>query len=102
MFAVVEINGEQLKVAEGDELFVNKLGADEGAQVAFDKVLLLASDGDVQVGTPYTGAKVEATVLGDVKGDKVVVFKKKRRKGYKVTRGHRQPYTKIKVDSITK
>ena len=102
MFAVVDIQGEQVKVQEGEEVFVNRIAAEEGAKIAFDKVLLLASDDDVTVGAPYTGSKVEATVLGEVKGDKVVVFKKKRRKGYQVKNGHRQLFTRIKVDSITK
>lgn len=102
MFAVVDIKGQQVKLHEGQEAFIDRMDAEEGAQLSFDKVMLLDQDGKVNVGTPYTGAKVNVTVLGEVKGDKVIVFKKKRRKGYKVKNGHRQLYTKIKVDSITK
>jgi len=102
MFAVVDIKGQQVKMSEGQEVFIDRMDAEEGAKLLFDKVMLLDSDGKVDVGAPYTGAKVSATVLGEVKGDKVIVFKKKRRKGYKVKNGHRQPFTKIKVDSITK
>ena len=68
--------------------------------MAFDEVLLVDNDGSVEVGTPHLKAKVQATVLDHVKGDKVIVFKKKRRKGYRVKNGHRQQYTKIKIDSI--
>ena len=101
MYAIVNIKGNQTKVEEGQELFVNSLNAEEGSSVTFDEVLLIDNEGDVKVGQPtLSGASVEATVLGDVKGDKVIVFKKKRRKGYRVKNGHRQPYTKIKVNSI--
>lgn len=88
-------------VEEGSELFVNRIDAEAGEQIAFDEVLLIDTDGDIKIGTPHLKAKVNATVVDQVKGDKVIVFKKKRRKGYKVTNGHRQQYTKIKVDSIT-
>lgn len=101
MFAIVEIAGQQLKVEEGQEVFVHRLDAEEGDKVSFDKVLLLDRDGDTSVGTPtLAGATVGATVLEHQKGDKVIVFKKKRRKGYRVKNGHRQQFTKIKVDSI--
>ena len=101
MYAIVNIKGQQLKVEEGAELFVNRIEAEKGDQIAFDEVLLIDTDGDVKVGTPHLKAKVNATIVDHAKGDKVIVFKKKRRKGYKVTKGHRQQYTKIKVDSIT-
>ncbi|MCB0687375.1 MAG: 50S ribosomal protein L21 [Saprospiraceae bacterium] len=101
MFAIVEIAGQQFKVEEGQEVFVHKLAAEEGDKVTFDKVLLVDRDGETTVGTPaLSGVTIGATVLGDQKGDKVIVFKKKRRKGYRVKNGHRQSFTKIKVDSI--
>ncbi len=101
MFAIVTIAGQQFKVEEGQELFVHQLDASEGDNLSFDQVLLIDKDGKVQLGKPVVDkAKVNATVLGHQKGDKVLVFKKKRRKGYKLKRGHRQRFTKIKVDSI--
>ena len=100
MYAIVDIKGQQVKVQEGAELFVNRIDASEGEQIAFDKVLLVDADENVQVGTPHLKSSVNVTVLGHVKGDKVIVFKRKRRKGYMVKNGHRQLYTKIKVDSI--
>lgn len=100
MFAIVTIAGQQFKVEEGQELFVHQLEAAEGDSVSFDQVHLIDTDGKVQVGTPVLSAKVNATVLGRQKGDKVIVFKKKRRKGYQVKNGHRQAFTKIKIDSI--
>jgi len=101
MFAVVSIAGQQFKVEEGQEIFVHQLGASEGDNVSFDQVLLVANDDSTTLGAPtISGAKVNATVLAHQKGDKVVVFKKKRRKGYKVKNGHRQRFTKIKIDGI--
>lgn len=101
MYAIVEIAGQQFKVEQGQEIFVHRLKADEGDTVDFDKVLLTDNDGTVSVGKPtVSGASVSATVLQHVKGDKVVVFKKKRRKGYRVKNGHRQSFTKIKIDSV--
>jgi large subunit ribosomal protein L21 len=101
MFAVVTIAGQQFKVKEGQELFVHHLDAKEGDSVSFDNVLLLSTDSSVSIGNPtIASASVAATVIGDQKGDKVIVFKKKRRKGYKVKNGHRQLFTKIKIDSI--
>ncbi len=102
MFAIVNIAGQQFKVTEGQELFVHRLEAAEGEKLSFDEVLLVDRDGSTKVGTPVVkGASVGATVIEPlVKGDKVVVFKKKRRKGYRVKNGHRQHFSKIKVDSI--
>lgn len=100
MFAIVTIAGQQFKVEEGQEIFVHRLEAKEGDKLAFDQVLLLDKDGAVSVGTPTLNAKVNASVLDHVKGDKVIVFKKKRRKGYQVKNGHRQQFTKIKIESI--
>ena len=102
MLAIVNIAGQQFKVAEGQEIFVHQLEASEGDNLSFDQVLLVENEGATQVGTPVvSGASVNATVLGHQKGDKVIVFKKKRRKGYKVKNGHRQRFTKIKIDSIS-
>ncbi|RME37459.1 MAG: 50S ribosomal protein L21 [Deltaproteobacteria bacterium] len=101
MFAIVTIAGQQFKVKEGDKLFVHRLAANEGDKLTFDEVLLIDNDGKVEVGTPtLSNAKVEAEVLGHVKGDKVIVFKKKRRKGYRVKKGHRQQFTQIQIASI--
>lgn len=100
MFAIVTIAGQQFKVEEGQEIFVHQLEAKEGDSVTFDQVHLIDNDGKVSLGTPTLNAKVNATVLGRQKGDKVIVFKKKRRKGYKVKNGHRQSFTKIKIEGI--
>lgn len=101
MFAIVEIAGQQFKVEKGQEVFVHHLDAEEGDVVTFDNVLLVEQDGITSIGNPsVAGMSIGATVLGHQKGDKVIVFKKKRRKGYRVKNGHRQSFTKIKVDSI--
>ena len=100
MYAIVAIAGQQFKVEAGKELFVNRLEGKEGDKVTFDKVLLAEKDGKTKLGEPTTGGEVSATILGHLKGEKVIVFKKGRRKGYKVKRGHRQALTKIKIDSI--
>ncbi|MBO4922954.1 MAG: 50S ribosomal protein L21, partial [Bacteroidales bacterium] len=97
MYAIVEIAGQQFKVEAGNEIFVARLAAANGADVEFDKVLLVAGDAGVKVGTPYVdGAVVKATVLDDnAKADKVLVFKKIRRTGFQKCNGHRQKLTKI-------
>lgn len=101
MYAIVEINGQQFKVKQDQEIFVHKLDGNAGDSVSFDKVLLIDNNGEVQVGTPVVeNAQVTATILDQLKGDKVTVFKKKRRKGYKVKRGFRQSYTKVKIEGI--
>ena len=101
MFAIVTIAGQQFKVTEGQEIFVHRLDASEGDNVSFDKIFLTENEGKTSIGTPTVkSAKVDATVLEHVKGDKVIVFKKKRRKGYRVKNGHRQSFTKIKIDSV--
>jgi large subunit ribosomal protein L21 len=101
MYAIVEIAGQQFKVSQGVKVYVNRLDANEGAKVEFDKVLLVDNGGKVQVGTPSVdGAKVAAKVLAHIKGDKVIVFKKKRRKGYQKSNGHRQSLTQILVQGI--
>ena len=101
MYAIVDIASQQFKVEAGKEVFVNRLAAEVGASVEFDKVLLLDNEGNVKVGAPYVeGAVVKATVLEHCKGDKVIIFKKKRRKGYQKKNGHRQYLTKIQIESI--
>lgn len=101
MFAIVNIQGQQLKVEEGKEFFVNRINASEGDKLSFDQVMLFEKDGKTQLGTPaISKVTVEATVLEHLKGDKVLVFKKKRRKGYQKLNGHRQYLTRIKVESI--
>jgi large subunit ribosomal protein L21 len=101
MFAIVTIAGQQFKVEEGQEIFVHRLAAEEGDDISFDQVHLIGNGDDVQIGTPTLGgASIGATVVGHQKGDKVIVFKKKRRKGYKKKNGHRQQFTKIKIGSI--
>ena len=101
MYAIVEINGQQFKVAPNQEIFVHKLDGNAGDNVNFEKVFLIDNNGAVQVGTPTVdGAKVSATIVDHLKGDKVIIFKKKRRKGYKVKRGFRQSFTKIRIEGI--
>ena len=102
MYAIVEIAGQQFKVEAGKEIFVNRLAEATGTAVEFNKVLLLDNDGEVKVGAPYVeGAVVKATVLDDsCKGKKVLVFKKKRRKGYQKCTGHRQYLSKIQINEI--
>ena len=101
MYAIVEIAGQQFKVEKDQQIFVHRLEEKEGAKVEFDNVLLIDNNGKVNVGAPaISGAKVTAKVLDHVKGDKVVVFKKKRRKGYRVKNGHRQAFTQIEIQSI--
>ena len=101
MFAIVTIAGQQFKVEEGQQIFVHRLDAAEGDKVSFNDVHLIDNDGTVSLGTPTVkGAKVSATVVDHLKGDKVIVFKKKRRKGYKKKNGHRQSFTKIEINGI--
>lgn len=101
MFAIVSIAGQQFKVEEGQEIFVHRLAAQEGDSVSFDAVHLIERDGNVTLGTPnIKGAGINASVVSHVKGDKVVVFHKNRRKGFRKKNGHRQAFTKIKIDSI--
>jgi large subunit ribosomal protein L21 len=101
MYAIVDIAGQQFKVEKDQKVFVHRLEAEEGAKLSFDKVLLIDNDGDVKVGVPtVAGANISATVLAHVRGDKVLVFKKKRRKGYQKLSGHRQDLTQIQVEAI--
>ena len=101
MYAVVEIQGSQFKVEKDQKLFVNRIDAKEGSKISFDNVLLLDDGKKVQVGKPnLSGTSVEAKVVSHIKDDKVIVFKKKRRKGYKVKNGNRQALTQIVVENI--
>ena len=101
MYAIVEIAGQQFKVEADRKIFVHRLNAEEGSSVDFEKVLLIDNEGKVNIGAPVIdGAKVTAKVLSHIKGDKVIVFKKKRRKGYKKKNGHRQLFTQIQIESI--
>ena len=102
MYVIVEIAGQQFKIEKDHKIFVHRLKAEEGSQVTFDRVMLVDNDGTVKVGAPtVTGATVSATVLNHLKGEKVLVFKKKRRKGYQKMNGHRQYLTAIKIEDIT-
>lgn len=102
MYAIVDIGGKQFKVTQDQSIFVPKMEGEAGASVSFDQVLLVDNDGKVDVGTPQVkGAKVSGKILEHVKGDKVLVFKKKRRKGYKNLNGHRQDFTKVQIEKIT-
>lgn len=102
MYAIVDIAGQQFKVVKDQHLYVHRLQGDEGASIEFDNVLLADDNGKITLGQPkIEGAKVSAKILSHLKGDKVIVFKKKRRKGYKKKNGHRQLFTKIQVTDIT-
>lgn len=101
MYAIVNIQGFQYKVVPNQYLYVNRMDKAVGEQITLEEVLLVDDNGKVQVGKPFvTGVKVSATVLVHLKDDKKIVFKKKRRKGYKVKKGHRQRLTKIQINSI--
>lgn len=101
MFAVVEIAGQQYKVAKADTIDVPKLPSEVGQKVTFDKVLLIGDDKQTKVGAPYVaGTLVEAKVVKHLKDDKVTVFKKNKRKGYKLRRGHRQEYTTLEITKV--
>ncbi len=102
MYAIVEIAGQQFKVSKDLKVYVHRLTNEEGSKVSFDKVLLLDDNGAITLGAPaIEGASVEAKVLQHLKGDKVIIFKKKRRKGYKKRNGHRQYLTQIVIEGIT-
>lgn len=101
MYAVIVTGGKQYKVSEGDTLFVEKLGAEEGSSVTFDKVLMVGDGEDVKVGAPMLeGATVEAEVVKNGKAKKIYVFKMKRKKNERKKKGHRQPYTKVEIKKI--
>ncbi len=101
MYAIVEIAGQQFKVSKDQKVYVHRLAAEEGASLTFDKVLLVDNAGSITLGAPaITGASIGAKVLKHLQGDKVIVFKKKRRKGYKKKNGHRQALTQIVIEGI--
>lgn len=102
MYAIVEIAGQQFKVEQDQKIYVHRLPGNEGDQLSFDKVLLVDNDSNVTIGKPVVeGAVVSANILSHMRGDKVRVFKKKRRKGYQKETGHRQDFTQIQISSIT-
>ena len=101
MYAIIESCGKQYKVAEGDVVFFEKLDAEEGKKVTFDKVILVSNDKKVEVGAPYVkGIKGEGKVVSHGKGKKILVYKYKAKKNYRRTQGHRQPYTKVEITKI--
>ena len=103
MYAIVDIAGKQFKVTQDQFVYAPLMEGEEGASVEFDNVMLIDNDGKVSVGAPKVkGAKVSGKIIGHVKGDKVIVFKKKRRKSYKVKNGHRQQFTKVLIEKISK
>ena len=100
MYAIIATGGKQYRVSEGDVIYIEKIDAQVDSTVSFD-VLLVGNDGDVRVGTPIVeGAKVEGKVVGQVRGEKIVVFKYKSKKNYRRKQGHRQPYTKVEITKI--
>ena len=102
MYAIIEACGKQYKVAEGDVVFFEKLDAEEGKKVKFDNVILVSeNNGKIEIGNPYVkGAKVEGKVVSHGKSKKILVYKKKKKKNYRRTQGHRQPYTKVEITSV--
>jgi large subunit ribosomal protein L21 len=101
MYAIVEIAGQQFKVEKGRTVYTHRLEGEANAALVFDKVLLVENGGTISVGAPtVAGAKIQATIVEHLKGEKIVVFKKKRRKSYQKSNGHRQSLTKIKIDEI--
>ncbi len=102
MYAIVEIAGQQFKVEEGKKIFVHRLEAEEGKALEFDQVLLIEDEGKISIGEPVIkDAVVEGKVIDHVRGDKVIIFKKKRKKGYRVKNGHRQNFTQVEIVSIS-
>jgi large subunit ribosomal protein L21 len=102
MYAIVDIAGQQFKVQKDQKVYVHRMDAETGSKVTFENVLLIENEGNITLGAPaIEGASVEAKVLQHLKGDKVIVFKKKRRKGYKKRNGHRQYLTQIVIEGIT-
>lgn len=102
MYAIVDIAGQQFKVEKDQEIFVHRLEGEEGTNVEFTEVLLIDNNGKISLGTPFIeGANISAKIISHLKGDKILVFKKKRRKGYKKTTGHRQYLSKIQIENIT-
>ena len=102
MYAIVEIQGQQFKVEKNDEIFVHRLEGDPGTKIEFEQVLLLDNDGKITVGQPLVeGSSISGQIIDHVRGDKVVIFKKKRRKGYEKESGHRQDFSKVLIENIS-
>lgn len=101
MYAIIKTGGKQYKVAQGDEIFVEKLAVTEGETVEFTEVLAVSNENGLQVGNALASAKVTASVVKNGKGPKVIIFKYKAKKDYRKKQGHRQPYTKVKIESIS-
>jgi large subunit ribosomal protein L21 len=102
MYAIVEIAGQQFKVEKNDEIFVHRLEGEPGTKVEFNDILLVDHDGKISIGTPHVeGSKISGKILEHARGDKVIVFKKKRRKGFQKETGHRQDFSKILIENIT-
>ncbi|MGX8794623.1 50S ribosomal protein L21 [Fusibacter sp. JL298sf-3] len=101
MYAIIKTGGKQYKVEQGDEIFVEKLAVNEGESVEFSEVLAVSNDNGLQVGASLASAKVTASVVKNGKGPKVIIYKYKAKKDYRKKQGHRQPYTKVKIESIT-
>lgn len=100
MYAIIATGGKQYRVSEGDVIYIEKIDAQVDSTVSFD-VLLMGNEGDVKVGTPVVeGAKVEGKVVGQIRGEKIIVFKYKSKKNYRRKQGHRQPYTKVEITKI--
>ena len=102
MYAVIETGGKQYRVQEGDVITIEKLNAEAGDKVTFDKVLLMSDGKEVKVGTPYLAEAVTGSVVENGKGKKVIIFKYKAKKDYRKKQGHRQPYTAVKIESLGK
>ncbi|MBO6162973.1 MAG: 50S ribosomal protein L21 [Eubacterium sp.] len=100
MYAIIATGGKQYKVAEGDVIRVEKLAAEDGAEVTFDDVIAVSSDDGMLFGDAVKSAEVKATVVKQDKAKKVIVYRYKRKSGYHKKNGHRQPYTEVKIDSI--
>lgn len=101
MYAIVEVGGQQFKVAKNDVILAPKIEGQEGETVALDRVMLIADENGIKVGNPViAGAQVKASIVDFTRGKKVIIFKKKRREGYKVKKGHRQDYTRLKIEDI--
>ncbi len=102
MYAIVEIAGQQFKVEKNNEIFVHRLEGDPGTKIEFEQILLLDNDGKISVGKPLVeGASISGQIIDHARGDKVVVFKKKRRKGYEKESGHRQDFSKVLIENIS-
>jgi len=101
MYAIVEIGSQQFKIAKDDEILTTKISGEVGNTIELDRVILIADDSGLKIGNPIIeGAQVKASIKSFERGKKIIVFKKKRRKGYKVKKGHRQDYTRLKIDDI--